>query len=104
MSNSSSSIWTAESILVWLRSHREELRALGVTQIGLFGSYARGQQSPNSDVDLLFTMEPLTWAGWMDVWNFLEDQLHLTVDLVPAKDLRDEVRPTVLREVRYVEE
>jgi predicted nucleotidyltransferase len=39
----------------------------------------------------------------MDVWNFLEDGLGIKIDLVPEKDLREEIRGRVLAEVRYVE-
>jgi predicted nucleotidyltransferase len=46
-------------------------------------------------------MDRLTWTGWMDVWNFLEDGLGVEIDLVPEKDLRPELRPAVLAEVRY---
>jgi len=49
-------------------------------------------------------MDPFTWAGWMDVWNFIEGGLGTTVHLVPEKDLREEIRPQVLSEVRYVED
>lgn len=96
--------WTANSILQFLKDHREQLKAMGVQSIGLFGSYARDEQSEDSDVDMLFSMTPFTWAGWMDVWNFLEDNLGMSVDLVPEKDLREEIRPQILTEVRYVEE
>lgn len=76
---------------------------MGVKRIGLFGSYARNEQRESSDVDLLFSMDTFTWTRWMDVWNFIEDGLGTTIDLVPEKDLREEIRPQVLSEVRYVE-
>ena len=93
-------IRTADNILGFLEDHREALRSMGVTRIGLFGSFASGEQHDGSDVDLLFSMEPFTWAGWMDVWNFIEDGLGIKVDLVPEKDLREEIH---LSEVRFVE-
>jgi len=95
---------TADTILRFLRHHRDTLRQMGVKRIGLFGSYVRNEQSESSDVDLLFSMDPFTWAGWMDVWNFIEGGLGTTVHLVPEKDLREEIRPQVLSEVRYVED
>jgi predicted nucleotidyltransferase len=95
--------WTADSILGFLQSHRAELRALGVQKIGLFGSYVRGEQSAGSDMDFLVTLDKFTWQHWMDVWNYLEDHFGAQVDVVPEKDLREELRPRVLREVRYVE-
>jgi uncharacterized protein len=45
--------WDADSILAFLESHRDELRAMGVQKIGLFGSYARGEQKADSDMDFL---------------------------------------------------
>jgi len=95
---------TADAILRFLEDHRDALRTMGVKRIGLFGSYARNEQRESSDVDLLFSMDTFTWTRWMDVWNFLEDGLGVTIDLIPEKDLREEIRSQVLSEVRYVEE
>lgn len=94
---------TADTILRFLRHHRDTLQQMGVKRIGLFGSYVRNEQSDSSDVDLLFSMDTFTWARWMDVWNFIEDGLGIAIDLVPEKDLREEIRPQVLSEVRYAE-
>jgi predicted nucleotidyltransferase len=49
-------------------------------------------------------MDEMTFKRWMKVWNYLEDNLSVKVDLVPEKDLRVELRRYVLPEVRYVEE
>ncbi len=95
--------WTADSILDFLYQHRDELRAMGVVKIGLFGSYVRGEQTPESDMDFLLTMENFTWRRWMNVWNFLEDNLGNQVDLVPEEDLRPELHRCVFSEVRYAQ-
>lgn len=95
--------WTAQTILEFLEAHTDELRAMGVHKIGLFGSYVRNEQQSASDIDLLFSLDPFTWSGWMDVWNFLEDRLGTAIDLIPEKDLRPELRPYILKEVVYVE-
>lgn len=95
--------WTADSILDFLQEHRAELRAMGVVRIGLFGSYARGEQKPGSDMDFLLTIENWTWKRWSKVWNFLEASFGVKVDLVPEEDLRPELRPYVLPEVRYAQ-
>jgi len=96
--------WTADSILKFLEDHRTTLRDMGVTRIGVFGSYVRGEQREGSDVDFLLSLDHWTWAKWMDVWNFLEDELGLKVDLIPEKDLREEIRDQVLSEVQYAKE
>lgn len=95
--------WTAESVLTFLSDHRDELLRLGVNRIGLFGSYVRGEEHTESDMDFLFAMQNMTFASWMDLWNFLEDSFGCTVDLVPEKDLRPELRSRILAEVQYVE-
>jgi predicted nucleotidyltransferase len=95
--------WTADSILDFLYQHRDELRAMGVVKIGLFGSYVRGEQRPDSDVDILLTLNDWTWKRWCKVWNFLEDSFGMKVDLVPEDDLRSELQPYVLPEVRYAQ-
>lgn len=94
--------WTADTVLAFLASQRDTLRAMGVKKLGLFGSYVRGEQTPTSDMDFLFILEDFTWRHWMDVWNFLEAHFDCEVDLVPEEDLREELKPYVLPEVRYV--
>jgi len=95
--------WTADSILDFLHTHAEKLKAMGVVKIGLFGSYVRGEQRPDSDVDILLTLDGWTWKRWCQVWDFLEDQLGVDIDLVPEENLRPELRRYVLPEVRYAE-
>ena len=96
-------IWTADTILDFLHDHADELRAMGVVKIGLFGSYVRGEQTPESDMDFLFIQEDSTWRRWMNIWNYLEDNLGCKVDLVPEEDLRPELHRYVFPEVRYAE-
>ncbi len=94
--------WTAETILDFLRTHREELSAMGVVKIGLFGSYARGEQRADSDIDFLVTMSSPSFKNFMDVWHFLEDHLEHEIDLGEEDYLREELRPQVMRDVVYV--
>lgn len=102
MAESPSITLSRGAVLAFLQSHWATLQAMGVSQIGLFGSYGRNEQHPGSDVDLLFRMDNMTFTRWMDVWNYLEDGLGVEVDLVPEQDLREEIRPQVLAEVVYV--
>lgn len=76
---------------------------MGVTKIGLFGSYVRGEQRPDSDIDFLLIIDNWTWKRWCSVWNFLEDNLKSKVDLIPEDDLRPELHKYVFPEVRYAE-
>ncbi|MEM9955149.1 MAG: nucleotidyltransferase domain-containing protein [Chloroflexota bacterium] len=94
--------WTAENILQYLEAHREQLKALGVVQLGLFGSYARGEQTTDSDLDFIVEMESTSFKNYMTLWHFLEDSFEMSVDLGEQHLIRDEIRPQVLRDVRYV--
>ena len=49
---------TRENILSLLSCHKEELSRYGVSDIGLFGSYLRNEQTSKSDIDLLIDFEP----------------------------------------------
>jgi predicted nucleotidyltransferase len=103
MHNSTQTRWTANTILDFLRNHTEELKAMGVVKIGLFGSYVRGEQSPDSDMDFLAEFESVSYRNYMNLWHFLEDSFGVKVDLGEPHTLREEIRHHVIKEVRYVE-
>jgi hypothetical protein len=85
-----------EEILAILKAHGNELRQRGVKSLRLFGSVARGEASPESDVDLLvgFQASP-SYSEFMKLRILLEDLLGAKVDLVTENGLRDRVRPQV---------
>jgi hypothetical protein len=85
------------SILTFLRTHRDELRALGVERIGLFGSFAKGTATADSDIDLLVEMEP-SFSKVMAVLLFLEQQLGRRVDLLRKGP---HVRQKFLQSIEY---
>ena len=66
-----------------LARHKPELRArFGVRELAIFGSYARGEATPVSDVDILVALErPLGWEI-VDLRDYLEALLGLPVDLL----------------------
>lgn len=83
----------------------EKLRALDLTKFGvkhleLFGSTARDQAQPESDLDLLVEFDgPVDFMRYAGLWNYLEDSLDIKVDLVIKDSLRLELRPYVEPEV-----
>ena len=93
--------WTDQRILDILAKHRDELRALGVRKLGLFGSYLRGNPTSGSDIDLLVTLDNSSFDAYMDVKFLLEDLFQCKVDLVLEKTLKPRLRPYVLTEVKY---
>jgi predicted nucleotidyltransferase/DNA-binding XRE family transcriptional regulator len=83
-----------------VRRHRAELAtvaaASGVTRLAVFGSVARGQEGPDSDVDLLIEVPPgLGLLGIGRLREQFEDIVGASVDLVPSGDLKPEVRERV---------
>ncbi len=72
-----------------LRQHKESLRArFGVHCLAVFGSYARGEATPQSDVDILVELErPIGWEI-VDLHAYLEDVLGIRVDLVTLGALK----------------
>jgi len=91
-------------IIQLLRQHREELRKrFGVKSLAIFGSVARGEAGPDSDVDILVEFEGrATFDRYMGLKFFLEDLLGRRVDLVTRKALKPRMRPYVEREAIYV--
>ena len=87
-----------------MRAHKPLLaERFGVTQLALFGSFARDQATDRSDVDILVQFDgPATVKSYFGLQFYLEDLLSRPVDLVTTKALRNEFRPYVEREARPV--
>ena len=73
-----------------------------VKEIGIFGSYVRGEQEELSDVDILVEFnEPIGWE-FIDLLDYLENALNMKVDLVTPNALRPQFKERILKEVAYV--
>lgn len=91
-----------EHFFTIVNSKREKLsNEFHVTRIGIFGSCVRGEESKDSDVDVLVEFEIKTFDNFMDLKFFLEDQLGRRVDLVIMDSLKPAIRDKVLGEVKY---
>ena len=95
---------TTPDLTARLYAVRAEIRRLGVHRIGLFGSYIRGEQTLDSDVDLLVEFEPgqKSFARFTALADLLETTLGRRVDLVTRESLSPYVGPHILNEVRDV--
>ena len=86
-----------------IRARSRELSAFGVRRMGIFGSVARGEDSGESDVDVLVSFDgPTTFDRYFDLKFWLEDLLGRKVDLVTDKALRAEMADEVNRETLHV--
>ena len=90
-----------DEVLNVLRAHKATLaQRFGVTELALFGSFARNQAKDDSDVDILVRFgKPATSDAYFGTQFYLEDLLGHPGDLVTDKALRAEIRPYVEREI-----
>lgn len=71
-----------------------------ITELGIFGSYARGEQTQDSDVDVLIEYEQApTLFAVVNLRDFLRDLIGLPVDVVTKNGLKPRIRDRVLAEV-----
>ena len=92
-----------DEVLSILAQHRMVLKDLGVKLLAIFGSVARDEARPDSDVDILVEFEgSVTFDRYMDVKFYLEDLLETRVDLVSPRSLKPLIRSTVEQEAIYV--
>ena len=94
---------TRARILKVLREHEDLLRRYSVKRLGLFGSYARGQQKRGSDVDFLVDFEKPTYDNFIDLTFSLERLFRRKVGLVTSRSLNPHVEPFVENEVAWHE-
>lgn len=88
-----------EQVLAILLEHRSELRVrYGVKSLALFGSVARGESRPESDVDLLVEFERPIGLKFFELIDYLEQLLGCSVDLGTPQSLKPRLRERVLAE------
>ena len=95
---------TLNEVKYKITEHKADLEQnFRVKGIGIFGSYVRGDQKDKSDVDVLVEFdEPVSLLGVVKLENYLSDLLQIKVDLVPQKDIRQELREKILKETVYL--
>ena len=95
----------AAGYLSILRSHRDELRSYGVGRVGVFGSIARGEEWPESDIDILVEIAPerKTYDNYLNLADYLEELFSgRHVDLVTDNAISRHILPYVLDETRQI--
>ncbi|VVB60890.1 Nucleotidyltransferase domain protein [uncultured archaeon] len=92
-----------EEIKKILAEHKGELEdKFKVKEIGVFGSYVRGEQQKQSDVDILVEFyEPVGLFKFIELEDYLEKLLKIKVDVVSKKALKPHIGEHILREVVY---
>lgn len=92
------------NVIEVLRNREGEIKEkFGVRRIGVFGSFARGEQKETSDVDILVEFDKPTFKNFMNLAFFLEDLFHRKVDLVTPNSLSPYISPYVKKEVIWAD-
>ncbi len=94
---------TKEEILKKLRENKDKLRSFGVRRIGIFGSFARGEEKEESDIDLIVEFEEgkKNFDNFINLVFFLEDLFGREVDLLTPESISPYIKPYIEREVVY---
>lgn len=88
-----------------LQEHKNYLvEKFGVSEIALFGSYARREESNESDVDILVDFKEgfKTFDNYMDLKFYLEELFNRNVDLVIKSAINPRIKPFIIEEAIYV--
>jgi predicted nucleotidyltransferase len=97
---------TTEEIRQILEEHKDEvIRKYKVREIGIFGSFVRGEQKKRSDIDILVEFDEKNIPGllkFIEMERYLEKLLRRKVDLVRKGGIRPELREIILKEVVYI--
>lgn len=95
---------TLAEIKQWLTDHKTDLEdRYRISQLGIFGSYVRGEQTEASDIDLLVEFsETPSLLKFINLENYLSDHLGVKVDLVHRAGLKPRLGERILQEVVYL--
>lgn len=95
-----------EYILNHLKTNQEYYRKrFGVHFIGLFGSFSRGEETADSDIDILYEIEKdkkLSMFKYLKLTKELEEHFDKKIDLVRNETLKPQIKEYILRDISYV--
>ncbi|NJD36146.1 MAG: nucleotidyltransferase family protein [Betaproteobacteria bacterium] len=93
-----------DEVIAILRQHESTLRARGVTHAALFGSVARGEARPDSDIDIMIELDPNAPIGifqYAGLKQYIADLIHGPVDVVNKEALKRHLREPVTVDAVY---
>ncbi len=93
-----------KEILKILQDLKDEIKGIyHVKNIGLFGSFIRDEQKRESDIDVLVDFdEKADFFDLVGLSLFLEDKIKESVDVIPQRALRKELKDAILKEVSFI--
>jgi len=95
---------TKAEVIARLQGQHEQLRALGVAQLGLFGSFVRDEAGPESDVDLLVDFQEgrKTYRAICALGDFVEELVGRPVEILTRAGLSRYIGPHILQTTENV--
>jgi len=97
---------TSQHILAFLRQHKKLFsEQFNIVKIGIFGSYARNEQTENSDIDILIEMPPETeniFEKRLMLKDFLSKHFSKSVDVCHIRAIKPIFREMILKDAIYV--
>ncbi|MBN2284814.1 MAG: nucleotidyltransferase family protein [Tissierellales bacterium] len=96
-------MYNSSDIMKTLNNGMSFIERFHVSKIGLFGSFARNEQTEDSDVDILveFKEGQETFDNYMDLKFYLEDLFQRKVDLVIFNSIKPSMKRIIMESVRY---
>jgi len=93
-----------ETVIALIKQNKNKLEEFGVEEIGLFGSFATGNETEKSDVDILVNLNKnkKTFRNFLSLNYFLEKLFGTKVDLVTKQSLSPFIGPHILKSTIYV--
>jgi predicted nucleotidyltransferase len=98
------SVMNAEAVLSTLRQYEGALRERGVRHAALFGSFARGEDRPESDIDILVEFDPdahVTVFDYVGVKDFIAALFDGPVDVIDRESLKPHLRQPAAKDAVY---
>jgi len=96
-------MYTLDTIMEKLRNHKSELqRKYPISKMGVFGSYARGEATEKSDIDIAVEINGPMGLSFIAMANEIEGLFSTKVDVVPKRSIKPGYLPYVEKDIVYV--
>jgi predicted nucleotidyltransferase len=94
---------TKEDVIEALRALKPlVMDTFNVRSIALFGSFARGEQTESSDVDIIVDVDSSIGLDFVDLADLIESKLGIAADVVPADGIKPRYRDFIAKDMLYV--
>lgn len=96
-------MYSTAEILRILKDRKPDLqKRYPISELGLFGSFARGDYNENSDIDILVDFNDRIGIEFISLANELEDMFQMKIDLVSRKGIKPKYLPFVEKSLIHV--